>query len=128
VARDSEDAAPSTTRLDRGSSAAGDPVSTQTSLSSARLYSATTAKSSATVSASRVTRGAFDEELYRRAVALVESEGGCSTTALKGQLGVGWAKAAELVERMEREGVVGPGLAGGRRAVVRRAQLEMAKG
>jgi S-DNA-T family DNA segregation ATPase FtsK/SpoIIIE len=50
----------------------------------------------------------------------VAQAGYCSISHLQRQLGVGYNKAAKLVERMEKEGVVGPasGKAGGRRDVL----------
>ena len=61
-----------------------------------------------------------DDPLYDRAVAVVAHAGYCSISHLQRQLGVGYNKAAKLVERMELEGVVGPpsGKAGGRREVL----------
>jgi len=63
--------------------------------------------------------GSGDDPLYDRAVAAVAQAGYCSISHLQRQLGVGYNKAAKLVEQMEREGVVGPasGKAGGRREV-----------
>ncbi len=61
-----------------------------------------------------------DDPLYDRAVACVAQAGYCSISHIQRQLGVGYNKAAKLVERMEQEGVVGPssGKAGGRREVL----------
>jgi S-DNA-T family DNA segregation ATPase FtsK/SpoIIIE len=61
-----------------------------------------------------------DDPLYDKAVAIVAQAGYCSISHLQRQLGVGYNKAAKLVERMEKEGVVGPasGKAGGRRDVL----------
>ena len=63
---------------------------------------------------------ASDDPVYDRAVAVVAQAGYCSISHIQRQLGVGYNKAAKLVERMEREGVVGPpsGKAGGRREVL----------
>ncbi len=63
---------------------------------------------------------ASDDPLYDRAVACVAQAGYCSISHIQRQLGVGYNKAAKLVERMEQEGVVGPstGKAGGRREVL----------
>jgi S-DNA-T family DNA segregation ATPase FtsK/SpoIIIE len=60
------------------------------------------------------------DALYDKAVAAVATAGYCSISHLQRQLGVGYNKAAKLVERMEKEGVVGPasGKAGGRREVL----------
>ncbi|MDW8364086.1 MAG: DNA translocase FtsK [Myxococcales bacterium] len=64
--------------------------------------------------------GRDDDPLYDRAVAVVAAAGYCSISHIQRQLGVGYNKAAKLVERMEREGVVGPASAkaGGRREVL----------
>jgi S-DNA-T family DNA segregation ATPase FtsK/SpoIIIE len=61
-----------------------------------------------------------DDPLYDKAVAAVVAAGYCSISHLQRQLGVGYNKAAKLVEQMEKEGVVGPasGKAGGRREVL----------
>ncbi len=61
-----------------------------------------------------------DDPVYDKAVAIVAQAGYCSISHLQRQLGVGYNKAAKLVERMEKEGVVGPasGKAGGRRDVL----------
>lgn len=60
------------------------------------------------------------DALYDRAVAIVATAGYCSISHLQRQLGIGYNKAAKLVERMEKEGVVGPASAkaGGRREVL----------
>jgi S-DNA-T family DNA segregation ATPase FtsK/SpoIIIE len=64
--------------------------------------------------------GGSDDPLYDRAVAVVAQAGYCSISHIQRQLSVGYNKAAKLVERMEKEGVVGPpaGKAGGRREVL----------
>jgi S-DNA-T family DNA segregation ATPase FtsK/SpoIIIE len=61
-----------------------------------------------------------DDPQYDKAVNVVAQAGYCSISHLQRQLGVGYNKAAKLVERMEKEGVVGPasGKAGGRRDVL----------
>ncbi len=63
---------------------------------------------------------ASDDPLYDKAVAAVVTAGYCSISHLQRQLGVGYNKAAKLVEQMEKEGVVGPSSAkaGGRREVL----------
>ena len=63
---------------------------------------------------------ASDDPFYDKAIAAVAQAGYCSISHLQRQLGVGYNKAAKLVERMEKEGVVGPasGKAGGRREVL----------
>jgi S-DNA-T family DNA segregation ATPase FtsK/SpoIIIE len=61
-----------------------------------------------------------DDPMYDKAVATVAQAGYCSISHLQRQLGLGYNKAAKLVERMEKDGVVGPasGKAGGRRDVL----------
>src|SRR5687767_234073 len=61
-----------------------------------------------------------DDPLYDKAVALVAQAGYCSISHIQRHLSVGYNKAAKLVERMEKDGVVGPpsGKAGGRREVL----------
>ncbi|MDQ3035055.1 MAG: DNA translocase FtsK 4TM domain-containing protein [Myxococcota bacterium] len=63
---------------------------------------------------------ASDDPLYDRAVACVATAGYCSISHIQRQLGIGYNKAAKLVEKMEQDGVVGPatGKAGGRREVL----------
>jgi S-DNA-T family DNA segregation ATPase FtsK/SpoIIIE len=57
--------------------------------------------------------GASDE-LYDRAVVLVTSARRASTSWVQRELRIGYNSAARLIERMEREGVVGPQLSGAR--------------
>ncbi len=47
-----------------------------------------------------------DEELYDKAVAIVIKDRKCSTSYIQRKLGIGYNKAARLVETMEDEGVV----------------------
>jgi S-DNA-T family DNA segregation ATPase FtsK/SpoIIIE len=67
---------------------------------------------------------ASEDPLYDKAVAVVAQAGYCSISHIQRQLSVGYNKAAKLVERMEKEGVVGPatGKAGGRREVLIQAR------
>ncbi len=50
----------------------------------------------------------FFDELYDRAVDLVTQHGQGSTSWLQRKLGIGYNRAARIMEHMEREGVVGP--------------------
>ena len=61
-----------------------------------------------------------DDPLYDRAVQAVAEAGYCSISHVQRKLSIGYNKAANLVERMESEGVVGPSSskAGGRREVL----------
>jgi S-DNA-T family DNA segregation ATPase FtsK/SpoIIIE len=50
----------------------------------------------------------FFDELYDRAVDIVLDNGQGSTSWLQRKLGIGYNRAARIMEHMEREGVVGP--------------------
>ncbi|MEI6791043.1 MAG: DNA translocase FtsK, partial [Myxococcaceae bacterium] len=54
--------------------------------------------------------GSNDEadEKYAEAINIVRQTQKCSTSWLQRQLGVGYNRAAKMVEQMEREGIVGP--------------------
>jgi DNA segregation ATPase FtsK/SpoIIIE, S-DNA-T family len=62
--------------------------------------------------------GSADEDLYARAVAIVRRDQKASTSYLQRRLLVGYNRAADLMERMEREGVVGAAGYNGRRQVL----------
>ena len=66
-------------------------------------------------------RGAFGEEgqdLYSQAVAVVLRDKKCSTSYIQRRLQIGYNRAASLVERMEREGVVSAPNHAGKREVL----------
>ena len=50
--------------------------------------------------------GGSDDALYDQAVAIVAKDRKCSTSYIQRKLGIGYNKAARLVEQMEEEGVV----------------------
>ncbi len=56
-------------------------------------------------------------DLYDRAAAVAPRDKKCSTSYVQRRLSVGYNKAASLVERMEKEGVVGPANHAGKRAI-----------
>ncbi len=66
--------------------------------------------------------GSMDAEesgdLYDRAVNIVLRDRKCSTSYIQRRLSVGYNKAASLVERMEREGVVGAANHAGKREIL----------
>ena len=65
--------------------------------------------------------GVADEEsgdLYDRAVAIVLRDRKCSTSYVQRRLSVGYNKAASLIERMEKEGVIGAPNHSGKRAIL----------
>ena len=59
-----------------------------------------------------------DDELYDRAVALVRSEHKASTSYLQRRLSIGYNRAADIIERMEADGLVGPANAAGKRELL----------
>lgn len=58
------------------------------------------------------------EDLYEQAVAIVRNDKKASTSYLQRRLGVGYNKAASLIERMEDEGIITPADKVGRREVI----------
>ena len=66
--------------------------------------------------------GSMDSEegldLYDRAVAIVLRDRKCSTSYIQRRLSVGYNKAASLVERMEKEGLVSPSNHSGKREIL----------
>jgi S-DNA-T family DNA segregation ATPase FtsK/SpoIIIE len=66
--------------------------------------------------------GSMDAEesgdLYDRAVAIVLRDRKCSTSYIQRRLSVGYNKAASLVERMEKEGIVAPANHSGKREIL----------
>jgi S-DNA-T family DNA segregation ATPase FtsK/SpoIIIE len=59
-----------------------------------------------------------EASLYDRAVDIVTREGKASTSFLQRHLGIGYNKAAKLIEQMEKEGVVSPANHVGKREVL----------
>jgi S-DNA-T family DNA segregation ATPase FtsK/SpoIIIE len=57
-------------------------------------------------------------DLYEKAVKLVLRDKKCSTSYIQRRLGVGYNRAASLVERMEQEGLVGPANHVGKRSIL----------
>ncbi len=62
--------------------------------------------------------GASGDELYDRAVAVVTRDRKASTSYIQRRLQVGYNRAASLMERMEREGVVGAANHAGKRDIL----------
>ncbi|HMK68116.1 MAG TPA: DNA translocase FtsK, partial [Stellaceae bacterium] len=65
--------------------------------------------------------GGSGDALYDQAVALVCRERKCSTSFIQRHLQIGYNRAARVVERMEREGVVSAANHVGKREVLARA-------
>jgi S-DNA-T family DNA segregation ATPase FtsK/SpoIIIE len=67
-------------------------------------------------------KGAFGDpagDLYDQAIAIVMRDKKCSTSYIQRRLGVGYNKAASLIERMEKEGIISkPNHAGKREILV----------
>jgi S-DNA-T family DNA segregation ATPase FtsK/SpoIIIE len=66
-------------------------------------------------------KGSFGEEggdVYDQAVAVVLRDRKCSTSYIQRRLQIGYNRAASLVERMEKEGVVGPANHAGKREIL----------
>lgn len=62
--------------------------------------------------------GDSGDELYDRAVAIVAREGKASTSFIQRHLQIGYNKAATLIERMEKEGIISPANHVGKREVL----------
>jgi S-DNA-T family DNA segregation ATPase FtsK/SpoIIIE len=58
------------------------------------------------------------DELYDQAVAIVLKDRKASTSYVQRRLGIGYNRAATLVERMEKEGVLGAATHAGKRAIL----------
>ena len=56
--------------------------------------------------------------LYDQAVALVLRDRKASTSYVQRRLSIGYNRAADLIERMEQEGVIGPAGSGGKREIL----------
>ena len=59
-----------------------------------------------------------EDALYDQAVAIVAKDRKCSTSYIQRKLGIGYNKAARLVEQMESEGVVSPANYVGKREIM----------
>ena len=62
--------------------------------------------------------GNSGDELYDKAVAIVCREGKASTSFVQRHLQIGYNRAARIIEKMEKEGVVSPADRVGRREVL----------
>ncbi|MCO5064385.1 MAG: DNA translocase FtsK [Rhizobiaceae bacterium] len=58
------------------------------------------------------------DDPYDQAVAVVLRDGKASTSYIQRRLGVGYNKAASIIERMEQEGIVGPANHAGKREIL----------
>jgi S-DNA-T family DNA segregation ATPase FtsK/SpoIIIE len=62
--------------------------------------------------------GGSDDDLYDRAVAVVLRDGKASTSYVQRRLSIGYNRAADLIERMEREGLISPANNVGKREIL----------
>ena len=62
--------------------------------------------------------GGSGDDLYDRAVAVVTRDGKASTSYIQRRLQIGYNRAASLIEKMEREGVVGAANHAGKREIL----------
>ena len=58
------------------------------------------------------------EDPYDQAVAIVLRDGKASTSYIQRRLGIGYNRAASLIERMEKEGLIGPANHAGKREIL----------
>jgi S-DNA-T family DNA segregation ATPase FtsK/SpoIIIE len=58
------------------------------------------------------------EDLYDRAVAIVLKDGKASTSYIQRRLSIGYNRAADLIERMEREGIISAANSVGKREIL----------
>ncbi len=63
-------------------------------------------------------REASDDDLYDRAVAIVLRDGKASTSYVQRRLSIGYNRAADLIERMEREGLISAANSVGKREIL----------
>jgi S-DNA-T family DNA segregation ATPase FtsK/SpoIIIE len=59
-----------------------------------------------------------EEDLYERAVAVVLRDGKASTSYIQRRLSIGYNRAADLIERMEREGLISAANSVGKREIL----------
>jgi DNA segregation ATPase FtsK/SpoIIIE, S-DNA-T family len=61
---------------------------------------------------------ADSDDPYDQAVAVVLKDGKASTSYIQRRLGIGYNRAASIIERMEKEGIVGPANHAGKREIL----------
>ena len=59
-----------------------------------------------------------DEDLYRQAVQIVQTDKKASTSYVQRRLRIGYNRAASIIDRMEQEGIITPADHVGRREVI----------
>ncbi|OHV83359.1 DNA translocase FtsK [Ensifer sp. LCM 4579] len=68
---------------------------------------------------------AESEDPYDQAVAIVLRDGKASTSYVQRRLGIGYNRAASLIERMEQEGIIGPANHAGKREILVPTEAEI---
>jgi len=58
------------------------------------------------------------DDLYEQAIKIIMRDKRCSTSYIQRRLGIGYNRAASLIERMEKEGLVGPANHVGKREIL----------
>lgn len=61
------------------------------------------------LAAPAASENAFDDDLYEEAKEVVVTAGKASVSYLQRTLGIGYSRAGKIMDRLEKEGVVGPG-------------------
>ena len=96
-----------------------DPADWDTAVQRAgSLFGLTLAQTLNAANVGRLVEEADADELYERAVKVVQRDKKCSTSYIQRRLQIGYNRAASLIERMEQEGVVGPANHAGKRAIL----------
>jgi len=72
----------------------------------------------ATEASSAEPRAASEDDLYDMAVAIVLRDRKASTSYIQRRLSIGYNRAADVIERMEAEGLIGPANSTGRREIL----------
>src|SRR5689334_3772766 len=75
-------------------------------------------------SASGLVGGEESNDLYDKAVAIVLRDRKASTSYIQRRLSIGYNRAASLIERMEKEGLVGPANHAGKREILVESEAE----
>ncbi|CAN7488367.1 DNA translocase FtsK [Ensifer adhaerens] len=68
---------------------------------------------------------ADSDDPYDQAVAIVLRDGKASTSYVQRRLGIGYNRAASLIERMEQEGIIGPANHAGKREILVPTEAEI---
>ena len=75
-----------------------------------------------------VIAGEDGNELYEQAVRIVLRDKKCSVSYVQRRMQVGYNKAASLIERMEKEGVLGPANHTGKREILAHSRARVIHG